>query len=67
MAYIDDSADSPAHLSLDHILRVSAVNPAALRAHRNFYRALVHAPGPLSRVRREMIGVAVSRMNGCHY
>lgn len=63
MAFIPYFADHPR----DHILRVSTVNPEALLAHLAFYRALHLAPGPLSRVRREMIAVAVSQLNECHY
>lgn len=63
MSWIEFSANP----SMDHILRVSAIHPEALRAHLAFYRALHHAPGPLSRVRREMIAVGVSQLNGCHY
>lgn len=63
MAWIDYADDHPR----DHILRISTVNPDALRSHLAFYRALHHGPSPLSRVRREMIAVAVSQINDCHY
>lgn len=63
MAFIDYRDDHPS----DHVLRISTVHPDALRDHVRFYRTLVHAPSPLSRVRREMIAVAVSQLNGCHY
>jgi alkylhydroperoxidase family enzyme len=48
-------------------LRISTINPEALRAHLDLYRTLVHGESPLSRMRREMIAVAVSQLNGCHY
>ncbi|MBA3585484.1 MAG: carboxymuconolactone decarboxylase family protein [Gemmatimonadetes bacterium] len=53
--------------SMSNILRISTIHPQALRAHLGFYRTLVIGPSPLSRVRREMIAVAVSQLNGCHY
>jgi len=63
MPYIDYHAERPA----DHVVRISTVHPEAMRDHLRFYRTLVKGPSPLSRVRREMIAVQVSRMNGCHY
>lgn len=64
MAYIEyGEPDRP----MDHILKISTVHPEALRAHRRLYRVLVKRPSPLSRVRREMIAVAVSALNGCRY
>lgn len=63
MAWIEYRAERPT----DHILRVSTVHPEALRAHLEFYRVLHHGPSPLSRVRREMIAVAVSQINACRY
>jgi alkylhydroperoxidase family enzyme len=32
-----------------------------------FYESVMHAPGDLSRIRREMIAVVVSGLNRCHY
>lgn len=63
MAWIDYADERPR----DHILRISTVHPDALAAHLAFYRALHHGPSPLSRARREMIAVAVSQINDCHY
>lgn len=63
MAFIDYHDGRP-H---DHVLRISTVHERAMLDHIRFYRTLVHGPSPLSRVRREMIGVAVSQLNGCHY
>lgn len=63
MAYITYDMEDPR----DNILRISTIHPEALRAHLQLYRTLVHGPSPLSRVRREMIAVTVSQLNGCHY
>lgn len=63
MAFIDYDRNEPR----TNILRISTIHPEALRTHLDLYRALVHGPSPLSRTRREMIAVAVSQLNGCHY
>ena len=63
MAFIVYEQDLP----LANILRISTIHPEALSAHLHFYRTLVHGASPLSRTRREMIAVAVSQLNGCHY
>ncbi|HKY60833.1 MAG TPA: carboxymuconolactone decarboxylase family protein [Gemmatimonadota bacterium] len=63
MAFIAYDQDQPR----GNILRISTIHPEALRAHLDLYRTLVHGPSPLSRTRREMIAVAVSQLNGCHY
>lgn len=51
----------------DNIIRIHGVHSRVLRQHHALYRELMYGPGPLSRVRREMIGVVVSAANGCHY
>jgi len=51
----------------DNILRIHGVNPKTMRRHLDLYREFMRAPGPLTRVQREMIAVAVSAANGCHY
>jgi len=50
-----------------NILQVHSLAPDVLRAHLGIYKAAMHASGELSRARREMIAVAVSQANGCHY
>jgi len=35
--------------------------------HRALYRTLMFGHSPLRRYQREMIGMAVSALNGCHY
>ena len=53
--------------ALANILTIHSLAPRILAAHLELYHAVMHAPGELSRVRREMIAVAVSRANRCHY
>ncbi|MCA9675129.1 MAG: carboxymuconolactone decarboxylase family protein [Myxococcales bacterium] len=50
-----------------NILKVQSLSPATLEAHYALYRALMFGPGPLSRAQRELIAVAVSDVNRCHY
>jgi alkylhydroperoxidase family enzyme len=51
----------------DNILRIHGVHARLMRLHYDLYRELMHGPGPLSRVQREMLAVRVSAANGCHY
>ena len=51
-----------------NVVRLQGLRPDVLEASIELYRRLMLAPGgPLSRARREMIAVAVSRANDCHY
>ena len=50
-----------------NILQIHSLAPDVLAAHLDIYKAAMHASGELSRTRREMIAVAVSQANGCHY
>jgi alkylhydroperoxidase family enzyme len=38
-----------------------------MKQHYELYRVLMYGSSPLSRIRREMVAVAVSAANGCHY
>ena len=51
----------------DNILRIHSLNPPSGDAHEHLYRTVMHGEGALSRLQREMIGVVVSGINGCHY
>ena len=53
--------------ALANILKIHSLAPENLSAHLGLYLAVMHAPGELSRIRREMIAVVVSSVNGCHY
>ncbi|MEW6364753.1 MAG: peroxidase-related enzyme [Acidobacteriota bacterium] len=47
--------------------RVQSLNPRAIRAHLDLYKAVVFQKSTLSRIMRERIGVIVSASNGCRY
>lgn len=51
-----------------NVLRLQSLRPEVLQAGIELYKELMHSPrSPLSRAQREMIAVAVSRANVCHY
>lgn len=49
------------------IHKVQSLNPRAMAAHLDLYKAIMFQPGPLPRQWREAIAVAVSRANECAY
>lgn len=51
----------------DNILRIHGVHSRVMRHHYDLYLELMRRRSPLSRVQREMIAVAVSAANDCHY
>ena len=53
--------------TVDNVMKVHSLNVDTLRTHFEMYHAAMHRPSPLSRVQREMVAVAVSRLNGCEY
>lgn len=71
MAWIryDDAGIAEAHRvpDDDNIIRIHGVHSAVLKQHYDLYVELMRGPGPLSRIQREMIAVAVSAANDCHY
>ncbi len=81
MSYIDIIAEADARGELaalykkyanpdgtvDNVLKVHSLNPPSLEAHCQLYVQACHKPGPVSRAEREMVGVVVSRINGCAY
>ncbi len=52
---------------MDNILRASSLNPGALEHHLSLYEHLMRGPSGLSLAEREIIAVAVSTVNECHY
>ncbi|MGE0397029.1 MAG: carboxymuconolactone decarboxylase family protein [Kofleriaceae bacterium] len=50
-----------------NILKVQSLSPSTLEVHYAFYRVLMFGAGPLSRAQRELIAIAVSGANECHY
>lgn len=53
--------------SVDNILKIQSLNPPSLRGHYELYRSLMYGKSELTRIQRELIAVAVSRANDCHY
>lgn len=53
--------------ALANILKIHSLAPRTLSTHMAFCESVMHAPGDLSRIRREMIAVVVSSLNRCHY
>lgn len=63
----DDLPESDRVPDDDNILRIHSVHSRVLKLHYDLYVELMHRPGPLTRVQREMIGTTVSSINGCEY
>ncbi len=53
--------------TLANVVRVAGPNPKVLKAHIQFYRAVMQTESPLSGAQKEAIAVVVSGVNGCHY
>jgi uncharacterized peroxidase-related enzyme len=52
---------------VSNILKVQSLNPGALRASMQLYRATMFAASGLSRADREMLATVVSWANRCFY
>jgi len=52
---------------LANILDSHSLNDDALRAHLGLYRTIMFGPSGLTRAERELMAVAVSAANDCHY
>lgn len=50
-----------------NILKIHSLHPQAMTAHLGLYRELMFGPSELTRADRELIAVAVSVTNHCHY
>jgi uncharacterized peroxidase-related enzyme len=50
-----------------NILKIHSVHPEVMTAHLHLYRELMFGRSELTRAEREMIAVAVSVVNHCHY
>lgn len=53
--------------AVDNILRIHCHNPPSMRHHYQLYSHLMRGASPLTRFQRELIAVAVSVANSCHY
>lgn len=58
---------APGDQPLDNILSIHSLHPSSLSDHVALYKTLMYGPGPLSRRERELVAVAVSAANRCHY
>ena len=52
---------------VDNILKIHSLSPESLKAHILLYKTVMYGKSPVRRPDREMIAVAVSAVNGCHY
>jgi alkylhydroperoxidase family enzyme len=52
---------------LANILDSHSLNADALRTHTALYRTVMFGSSGLTRAERELMAVAVSAANGCHY
>ena len=52
---------------VDNIMSVHALDPGSMRAHLALYMQAMRGTDSLPNVEREMIALAVSKVNGCHY
>ena len=50
-----------------NVFKVESLNPAVMRAHLDFYLSIMYGKSGLSRREREMMGMTVSKTNGCDY
>lgn len=67
LAELYDELRSPRTGSVDNVLKIHSLHPQSMRDHVQLYRTLMHGRGGISRPEREMIGLVVSALNGCHY
>ena len=58
---------APGDQILDNILGIHSLHPRSLADHLAMYRTLMYGAGPLGRRERELVAVAVSSDNRCHY
>lgn len=50
-----------------NVLQVQSLSPKTLAAHYILYREIMFGRSALTRTQRELIAVAVSQANDCHY
>lgn len=58
---------SGARGSVANILKIHSLHPRVMTTHLALYRELMFGKSELTRTEREMIAVAVSVTNRCHY
>lgn len=50
-----------------NILKIHSLNPGVMISHLRLYADLMFGSSELTRAEREMLALAVSSTNGCHY
>lgn len=64
-AAYDEAQDARGNVA--NILKIHSLHPKVMTAHLSLYRALMFGRSELTRTEREIIAVAVSVTNHCHY
>ncbi|MBV1861088.1 MAG: carboxymuconolactone decarboxylase family protein [Nannocystaceae bacterium] len=67
LARLYKAALDPHTHRLDNVIQIHSLRPPTLEGHLKLYGAVMHASDGLSRREREMLAVAVSAANACHY
>jgi len=67
LAPLYDQVVDATHGRVDHIMAVHSLNPRGLAAHSGLYASAMAGTGTLRKVERELIALAVSLENRCHY
>ncbi len=57
----------PTYGRVDHVIAVHSLNPRSMKAHLALYESAMAGTATLRKVERELIALAVSLENGCHY
>ena len=67
LARLYEACVDPSYGGVDNVLKIHSLRPDSLDGHLRLYRAAMHETDGLSRREREVIAVAVSAINECHY
>ena len=67
LAELYAAAVDPTTGALDHIMAIHSLHPAGLEAHLALYTAVMRGTPSLRKVDRELVALAVSAANACHY
>lgn len=57
----------PVHDRVDWVMRIHALDPGSMEAHKVLYQQAMRGTKTLRKVEREMIALVVSGVNDCHY
>lgn len=62
-----DTVVDKAYGRVDEIMAIHSLDPKTLKAHLGLYNSAMAGTKTLRKVERELIALAVSQTNGCHY